>query len=429
MVERIVHSFEAGRRGKPDELDSIIANRIGAYFLDVNRDARFDLRVRGGYSTTEQKLEVGLSGEVSESLLSKKGLYDDLRQLVVKTYNSIHRTDLASSDFVFNFGFKPQASPLATNGFAGDSGNPIAVAYRKGPHFLPWERYLAVGIRDLLDEIFIAGGQVPSVLANESGIKQIVGFRADGKVGVDAVYRGADFLGLEQITIAAEHEPTLPVDELRNQFQRVLETYLGKLARFSIDDQLVDSDFSFGKPNVTINGLGDWNRGGWRTDEGTREAKPYRDGFASHGVNEDSFSGEDPSKPSATGTFLARYIAAQIVASHLADYARVQLRYTIGSEDVGLNITTQDTAKVSQDELEKLVREKMPLKISDAITRFGLKNPEVYRKIAAEADFFQNPEFPWNQYNLALGPELNRPGGIYRESDIGGKGQNFNELG
>ena len=57
--------------------------------------------------------------------------------------------------------------------------------------------------------------------------------------------------------------------------------------------------------NLTINGLGAWNTGGWKVDEGSREAKPYRDGFATYGCNEDSFSGEDPTKPSGTGTFLA----------------------------------------------------------------------------------------------------------------------------
>ncbi len=391
MTENIVHSFEAPRRGKPDEFDASIAHLLGAYFLEQDNHARFDLRVTGGYSVEEHKPHVHISGEISEHLVHLPHLIHDLHALVVSRYNVIHRTALSSSDILITTEFKPQATELAINNAAGDSGHPIAVAYHKGPLYLPWERYLAVGIRDLIDRIYL-DEEIPHGLAGYVGISQLPGLRADGKINVDAIYDGIRFLGLRNITIAAEHETSLPVRQLRISLEQLVHGYLQKLSEhYSVD---------FGHPLIDSNSLGDWNEGGWKVDEGTREAKPYRDAFASYGVVDDSFSGEDPTKPSSTGTFLARFIAVQIVGNGLADFARVALTYRIGREDVGLNITTQNTGKVSQEKLEAWVRNNIPLGIRDTISRFGLIDPALFKQIVESSDFFQNEHFPWNNVQI-----------------------------
>lgn len=394
MSERIVHSFEAGRRGKPDELDSGLAHLLGAAILEFDRNARFDLRVHGGYEGG--KLCVNISGEVSENVI------DSARKLVapvvVGYYNDVHQTHLTPDDFVFHERLKPQAQALALNGHAGDSGNPIAVAYRNGPDYhhgpncLPWERYVAVSVRDILDNF--SPNKRFSPLKYYSGEHPTLsqGLRSDGKVSVDALYEGAQFRGIQNITIAVEHEKSLSVDELRTTLEKAVRKYLSTFV----------AEARVGNPKITTNGLGAWHQGGWKVDEGNREAKPYRDGFATYGCCEDSFSGEDPSKPSGTGTFLARYIAVQIVAHDLADFARVALQYTIGREEVGLNITTQETARVEQSKLEKWVRDTIPLRIKDAVELFGLRDPALYRRVVAASDFFHNPEFPWNRVNREL---------------------------
>lgn len=388
MAEKILHSFEAGRRGKPDELDSGLAHLIGAHFLEADRDARFDVRVAGSYSIKESKPLVRVSGEVSEALLGGEAC-KTIPRVVADHYNFVHRTTLKPDDFVFDIALKPQALPLASNGNAGDSGNPIAVAYRDTPNRLPWERHIAVGLRDTIDDIFHKSGQVPERLASASGIHHIQGLRADGKVGVDVLYEGAQLIGIPAITLAVEHDGSMDVRHLRHELFHVVSAYLDIIASaYCID---------FGVPIVVVNGNGAWNAGGWRADEGSREAKPHRDGFGSYGVAEDSFSGEDPTKPSGTGTFLARYIAVQIVGNGLADFARVALRYTIGEEDVGLNVSTLETGKLEQRELEKLVRGTVGLRIKDAIGQFGLREPALYRQIVCGSDFFHDPELLWNK--------------------------------
>ncbi len=386
--EKIHHSFEAGRRGKPDELESILANLVAAHFLGQDRLARFDLRVSG--TVHSGKPLIRISGEVSEHLLKKPGVEQEIALIVAKAYGRIHnQPGISPADLGISFNFKPQSSKLAKNGKAGDSGEPIAVAYVNTPNHLPWERHLAVSLRDTIDWIYRHKGRVPAVLANASGVKSIWGLRADGKIQVNAIYEGTRLIGLKSITIATEHERVLGVHELREKLYAIIHAHLGLLE--------VKYNAEFGSPHVTVNGCGAFPLGGWFADEGTREAKPYRDGFATYGVMEDSFSGEDPSKPSATGTMLARHIAVSVVANHLSDFARVSLSYVIGKEGVELNISTNGTGTMPQGRLESLVRDKFDLSISKAAGNFKLRDPGLFLQIAANADYFHSEDYAWNK--------------------------------
>src|SRR3989338_6766395 len=319
MQEIEHHSFEAGIRGKPDELESQIAQLIGAYFLDRDSNSRFDIRVHGYYDHHLNVPVVDISGEISHSLLHKR-IHRDIARLAQSHYNVVHALPPDKNGLTVHVHLTPQSNSLAKNGSAGDSGNPIAVAVRKGPLYLPPERYVAVELRNIVDEIFQHQGTVPCALADTSGIKSIPGLRADGKIGVECTYGKKEYT-LQRLVLAVEHEPSLNVNDLRHDLGLVVGAYLDRLqSEFHLD----------GSPQVIINGLGDWNTGGWKTDAGSREAKPYRDGFSSHGTSEDSFSGEDASKPSATGTLLARFIAVQVIGNKIAEYAKVSLSYSIG---------------------------------------------------------------------------------------------------
>ncbi|PIN80858.1 hypothetical protein COV11_03160 [Candidatus Woesearchaeota archaeon CG10_big_fil_rev_8_21_14_0_10_30_7] len=385
MAEKIIHSFEAGRRGKPDELDTSIANLISAHLLKTNPNARFDLRTTGTFKNDNPYVRV--SGEISDFLL-KQNLEAELSKIILNRYNWVNLTNVKPEDFQVEFNLKPQSYDLASNEGVGDSGIPIAVAYRNTPNRLPWERHLAVEIRDILDYALHNSGKLPEQITKLSKIKQLNGLSADGKISVEALYEGAKLDSLTKITIAAEQKETLSVEELRDKTHKIISSYLTHLEH--------KYNLSFGKPIIDINGIGAWIGGGWEVDDGSREAKPYRDGFSSYGVQEDSFSGEDPTKPSSTGTYIARHIAVQVVGNNLADFARVALSYTIGKEEVGLNITTNNTGRISQTHLEENIKLNLSLKVNDAIPRFDLKNHELYEQIVKDSDYFHNSTLPWN---------------------------------
>ena len=150
--------------------------------------------------------------------------------------------------------------------------------------------------------------------------------------------------------------------------------------------------------NIAVNTKGPFIQGGWKSDEGQNDAKPHRDGFASYGVCADSFSGEDPTKPEGPLTFLAREIANYVVRNRLAGFAKVYLSIDIGQkEPKTFNIFTNGTNHVPLTKIYRKVREEIPLTYGKMVQRFGLYNPSIYRQIAGDSDYFQNPGLPWNR--------------------------------
>lgn len=391
MLELVLEPFEAGRRGKPDELDSMIAHLLGSHLLRKDPQARFDLRMQGGYSVELEKPVVHISGEISTHLL-QPSLSGEMKHLVKEFYNKIHQSHYDESHFLIHFGLKAQNGKLAQNGKAGDSGDPIAVAYRGTPHYLPWERFLAVDLRDLFDRIYQQDGTLPFDIAEQAGFQTLPGLGTDGKVRVHALYEGIKLHSVPAITFALQHNEYVAVDTFRKYSEKVIRARLAQLQQ--------TYQVQFGDTNIDINGNGPFIEGGWEVDEGSREAKPYREAFGNYGCMEDSLAGEDPSKPSGTGTFLARYIAVQIVGNELADFACVKLPFSIGREEAGLNIDTRGTATVSPKELYRWVREHISLQMNDTIQRFNLRDAALYRQIVDDSDFFHSPDLPWNKFEI-----------------------------
>ena len=117
-------------------------------------------------------------------------------------------------------------------------------------------------------------------------------------------------------------------------------------------------------------------------------------GQGSHGGG--CFSGKDPSKVDRSASYMARYIAKNIVAAGLADKCEVQLAYAIGVADpVSVMINSYNTSKVSPDRIALAVREVFPLKPREIIETLDLLRP-IYTKTAAYGHFGrEEPEFTW----------------------------------
>lgn len=389
-LETELHYFEAGRRGKPDERDTNLAHAIAAHFRTIAPLSRFDIRPSGRYESESGRIVVDISGEVSAKILDHPGLKQELTDLVISDYKRVERTDKTPNPEV-RIGLNRQNGELAANSRAGDSETAIAVAYANTPVNLPWERYIAVFIRDAIDEIFQNNGKVPNPLAAITGIEQIDWLKPDGKISVEAEYRGSKLVRLTNVVVAAEHKRHACVEEVRAK--------IGSLTKACLDTLQRAYGQNFGRPDISVNNLGQFTSGGWRTDAGSREAKPYRDGFSSYGVTEDSFSGEDPSKPSATLTLVARNAACWIVQNGYARFAKATAQIRIGEEKPRLHVFTNGTYArgLTQGELTLLVNaEAWPLRLHDAIAAFGLGKPETYEKIRKASDYFQDPNYPWN---------------------------------
>ena len=378
MPEYILHSHEVGRRGKPDELDSQLAMRIGAEILRRDKDAKFDIRVAGGFSIPDNHPTVHVAGELSEQVMYATDFNHAVSKLIAIEYEKVVKQPFDPRRVTF--GTKPQSTVLAKNEAAGDSGTAIAVAYADTPGFLPWERFLAVEIRDVLDRVYFQQPIPDYIIATDLKRHQL---RADGKIEVIAKYEDAKIKSIEVITISVEHDEEKDLEVIQEQIEDLVVQIINYYSR--------EHKVHLGHPKIVVNPHGARTQGGWKTDAGTREAKPQRDAFGSYGLCEDAMCGEDPTKPGVTGTLMARKIAVRIVKHEYAKFARVMLCRQIGQTQPILNITTNGSSDMSQTELEGLVKRQFPLAFSTVVRGLKIKNPTVYDGVADDSDWFQRP--------------------------------------
>ena len=99
---------------------------------------------------------------------------------------------------------------------------------------------------------------------------------------------------------------------------------------------------------------------------------------------------------------MCRYIAKNIVAAGLAKKCEVQVAYAIGvAEPVSLMISTFDTGKIPEEDIENIVRKHFDMRPSAIISQLDLKKP-IYRKTASYGHFGRNePEFRWEKTDKA----------------------------
>jgi S-adenosylmethionine synthetase len=123
-------------------------------------------------------------------------------------------------------------------------------------------------------------------------------------------------------------------------------------------------------------------------------------GVGSHGGG--CFSGKDPSKVDRSASYMARYVAKNIVASGLADRAEFQIAYAIGvAEPVSILVDTFGTGRIADNEIEKVVRKNFDLTPKGIMKKLNLRRP-IFRKTAAYGHFGRSlPEFTWEKTDMA----------------------------
>jgi len=152
-----------------------------------------------------------------------------------------------------------------------------------------------------------------------------------------------------------------------------------------------------------INPTGRFVVGGPMGDTGLTGRKIIVDTYGGHGSHGGgAFSGKDPTKVDRSASYMARYIAKNIVAAGLAQKCEVQLAYAIGVADpVSVLVDTKNTEKVAVESLDKLVRTHFPLTPRGIIDYLKLRRP-IFRKTASYGHFGRNePEFTWEKTDKA----------------------------
>ncbi|GAG35959.1 unnamed protein product, partial [marine sediment metagenome] len=136
-------------------------------------------------------------------------------------------------------------------------------------------------------------------------------------------------------------------------------------------------------------------------------------GYGSHGGG--AFSGKDPTKVDRSGSYMARYIAKNIVAAKLATRAEVQIAYAIGrAAPLAVNLNTYETGIVSNEQLTKAVLKIFDLRPGAIIDHLKLQRP-IYESFSCYGHFGRldlNPTWEQTDRVEALRQALPRPGKI-----------------
>ncbi len=161
-----------------------------------------------------------------------------------------------------------------------------------------------------------------------------------------------------------------------------------------------------------INPTGKFLIGGPHGDSGLTGRKIIVDTYGGRGCHGGgAFSGKDPSKVDRSASYMARYIAKNVVAAGLATACEVQLGYAIGvAEPVSVLVDTEGTSTIDEQIISDLVRKVFPLKPQSIIKHLNLLRP-IYRETARHGHFGRElPEFTWEATDKA--DELARLAGV-----------------
>jgi S-adenosylmethionine synthetase len=259
---------------------------------------------------------------------------------------------------------------------AGDQGMMFGYACRETPQLMPMPIQLAHAVTTRLERVR-QGTILPWP-------------RPDGKSQVTVEYEDGRPKRVHTVVIAAQHSPNITYRRVRKEI--IHKVILPVMPRGFVDEKTV----------FHVNATGKFVMGGPRGDCGVTGRKIIVDtygGRARHGGG--CFSGKDPTKVDRTASYMARYIAKNIVAAGLADVCEIQLSYAIGmAEPISVLVDTEGTARISEQKLSGIVRELFPLTPKGMIRHLKLDRP-IYAQTSYGGHFGRNlANFTWEKTDM-----------------------------
>lgn len=217
--------------------------------------------------------------------------------------------------------------------------------------------------------------------------KDLPYLRPDGKSQVTVEYEGHLPKRVDTVVIAAQHGEKVKIEDLRDHIEQAV-------IKRVIPASMMDSE-----TKIFINETGRFTSGGPFADCGVTGRKIIVDtygGVGSHGGG--CFSGKDPSKVDRSGSYMARYVAKNLVAAGLAEKLEVQMAYAIGvPHPVSVMVDTFGTAKIPEDKIKELIRKHFDLSPKGMIQTLNLLRP-IYKQTAAFGHFGREENnFTWER--------------------------------
>ncbi len=212
--------------------------------------------------------------------------------------------------------------------------------------------------------------------------------RPDGKSQVTIQFEDFRPKRIEAVVVSSQHTPEVTYEQLR-------EALVEEVVKKVLPSEMIDGD-----TKIFINPTGRFVIGGPMGDCGLTGRKIIVDSYGGKGGHGGGcFSGKDPSKVDRSASYMARYIAKNLVAAGLAAKCEVQLAYAIGvAEPLSVMVNTFGTGKLPPEKLSQLVRRHFQLRPAGIIESLDLLRP-IYQQTAAYGHFGrkERPGFSWEE--------------------------------
>lgn len=262
-------------------------------------------------------------------------------------------------------------------GGAGDQGMMYGYATNETPELMPLPIMLAHKLVRRLAEIRKAN---------------IVNFlHPDGKSQVTVEYEGDKPKRIDTIILSAQHHIDVSNEKIRSDLKKL------------VIDEIIPKEMLDNNTKIFINPTGKFVIGGPQGDTGVTGRKIMVDtygGIGHHGGG--CFSGKDPTKVDRSASYMARYVAKNLVASSLCNKVEVSLSYAIGvAEPTAINVDTFGTSKIDESKLVSILKKLFDFTPQGIIDKLKLHRP-IYKRTACYGHFGREEEgFTWEVCDMA----------------------------
>ena len=376
---RKLFTSESVTEGHPDKLCDLISDAILDECLRQDKNSRVACETVAGKGTIFITGEITTNAKFDTEKIVRQaiksiGYFGEDVDLDYKTCKIIVNLSKQSPDIAMGVdqSLEDKEGDNVESEGAGDQGLMFGFACNENRAYMPTPIYLAHKLAKKLQEVRIN--------------KEISYLGPDGKTQVTVEYDENDKpKRIDTIVISTQHKPNIKLEQLRKDIkEKVIET--------TIPQRLLDK-----KTKFYINPTGRFVIGGPLGDSGLTGRKIIVDtygGYAHHGGG--AFSGKDPTKVDRSASYMARYIAKNVVANGYADKCEIQLAYAIGvAKPVSILVNTFGTNKIPEEEIQEKIAKSFDLTPRGIINTLKLREP-IYTQ-TTNYGHFGKKDLPWEQ--------------------------------
>jgi S-adenosylmethionine synthetase len=375
---RKLFTSESVTEGHPDKLCDYISDSVLDSFLEQDPHSRVACETVAGKGLVLVTGEITSKGEVDIENVVRNAIkeigYDnsqtdiDYRTCEVLVNISKQSEDIALG--VDNSLEEKEGEDIISEG-AGDQGLMFGFACNETECLMPLPIYLAHKLSKQLSEV------------RKQGIIPYI--RPDGKVQVTVEYEDEIPVRVDTIVVSTQHTVDTDFDLLKKDIRE-------KVINQVIPKELLDDNTKY-----FINPTGRFVIGGPLGDVGLTGRKIIVDtygGYSRHGGG--AFSGKDATKVDRSASYIARFIAKNVVANGYAKKCEIQLAYAIGvAKPVSVYVNTFETNNIPEKEITKKIEKTFNLTPREIIKTLELDKP-IYRK-TTNYGHFGDKDLPWEK--------------------------------